>query len=135
VRGAGEEADKVFNRIAEKANASTEKLDQFIEDYNNEIKPAINSAIDDMKDKLTSAKSMVNEIQETIPKVEELLNSTDGHLDEGQEVLNKVLEEYPFVQDKVSETSNKLRELKGEADLSDIRSDEQRVGKARIYEY
>ena len=120
LRGAGEEADKVFNRIAEKANASTEKLDQFIEDYNNEIKPAINSAIDDMKDKLTSAKSMVNEIQETIPKVEELLNSTDGHLDEGQEVLNKVLEEYPFVQDKVSETADKLRELKGEADLSDI---------------
>src|SRR5699024_8153170 len=120
LRGAGEEADKVFNRIAEKANASTEKLDQFIEDDNNEIKPAINSAIDDMKDKLTSAKSMVNEIQETIPKVEELLNSTDGHLDEGQEVLNKVLEEYPFVQDKVSETADKLRELKGEADLSDI---------------
>src|SRR5699024_9192087 len=83
-------------------------------------KPAINSAIKDMKEKLTSAKSMVNEIQETIPKVEELLNSTDGHLDEGQDILKEVLEEYPFVQDKVSETADKLRELKDEADLSDI---------------
>src|SRR5699024_12578696 len=97
-----------------------EKIDEFIEDYNNEIKPAINSAIKDMKEKLTSAKSMVNEIQETIPKVEELLNSTDGHLDEGQDILKEVLEEYPFVQDKVSETAEKLRELKAEAELSDI---------------
>lgn len=120
LRGAGAEADKVFDKISEKADASTEKIDEFIEDYNNEIKPAINSAIKDMKEKLTSAKSMVNEIQETIPKVEELLNSTDGHLDEGQDILKEVLEEYPFVQDKVSETADKLRELKDEADLSDI---------------
>src|SRR5699024_12349020 len=73
-----------------------------------------------MKEKLTSAKSMVNEIQETIPKVEELLNSTDGHLDEGQDILKEGHEEYPFVQDKVSETADKLRELKDEAALSDI---------------
>src|SRR5699024_5400496 len=66
-------------------------------------------------EKLTSAKSMVNEIQDTIPKVEELLHSTDGHLDEGQDILKAVLEEYPFVQDKVSEPADKLRELKDEA--------------------
>src|SRR5699024_11488088 len=71
-------------------------------------------------DVCSSDMSMVNEIQETIPKVEELLNSTDGHLDEGQDILKEVLGEYPFVQDKVSETADKLRELKDEADLSDI---------------
>src|SRR5699024_11377960 len=91
--------------------------DQFIDDYDNDIKPAITSAIKDVKEKLTSAKSMVNEIQETIPKVEELLNSTDGHLDEGQDILQEVLEEYPFVQDKVAETADKIRGLKDEADL------------------
>src|SRR5699024_11969077 len=46
--------------------------------------------------------------------------SSDLHLDEGQDILKEVLEEYPFVQDKVSETADKLRKLQDEADLSDI---------------
>lgn len=120
LKGAGKEADEVLDRIAEKANASADKVDQFIEDYNNDIKPAITSAIKDMKSKLTSAKSMVGEIQSAIPKVEELLKSTDGHLGEGQDILNEVLEEYPFVQDKVSQTADKIRDLKDEANLTDI---------------
>src|SRR5699024_217995 len=106
-RRAGAEAEKVFDKIAEKADDSNENIDEYIEDYNNEIKPTINSDIKDMKEKLTSDKSMVNEIQETIPKVEELLNSTDGHLDEGQDILKEVLEEYQFVQDKMSYTAKK----------------------------
>src|SRR5699024_11829691 len=64
--------------------------------------------------------AMVNEIQEPSPKGEELRNSADGHLDEGKDILKEVLEEYPFVQDKVSETADKLRKLQDEADLSDI---------------
>src|SRR5699024_11540016 len=53
-------------------------------------------------------------------KEDELLNSTDGHIDEGHRILKEVNEEYPFDQDKVSKTEDKLRELKDEADLSDI---------------
>src|SRR5699024_4450561 len=92
----------------------------FINDYNSEYKPAIASAIKDVKSKLTSAKSMVNEIQTTIPKVEKLLKSTDGHLGEGQEVLSEVLGEFPFVQDKVNETAKRIRGLEDEANLGDI---------------
>src|SRR5699024_8175211 len=59
-------------------------------------------------------------IQDTIPEVERLLNSTDNHLDEGKEVLDYVLGEFPFVQDKVQETANRIRSLEEEANLNDI---------------
>ena len=113
-------ADKVLTDIAGVTKASSEKADQFVNEYKNTIEPEIKSAIKDVKSKLSSAKGIVAEIQKTIPEAERLLTSTDSHLSVGRDVLQKVLAEFPYVQDKVNETAEKIRDLKKETDLNSV---------------
>ena len=120
VQDTKEKADEVLAAVAAKAKASSEKAEQFINKYDTEIKPQVVAAVQEVKKKLTSAKGMVQDIQTTIPKVEKLLNSTDGHLNEGQDVLHKVLGEFPYVQEKVKGIADRLRDLKEEASIQDI---------------
>src|SRR5699024_6602030 len=66
------------------------------------------------------ARDLITEVQDTIPEVKELLESTNENLGEGQDLLTSVLNEFPYVQDKVEETANRIRDVEEETDLNEV---------------
>src|SRR5699024_11784771 len=66
-----------------------------------------------------------------------LLNRTSKDVDEGEESLETVLNEYPYVNDKVGELADKLRDIKEEADINEIielLQNDPEAGKGFFYE-
>ncbi len=120
LEGIGADVDEVLKEVAASSKASSEKADQFIDEYSDTLEPAIREALSNVKGQLSNAKGLVADVQEIIPEVESILKSTDGHLDEGQGMIQDVLNEFPYVQDKVKETANKIRDLEEETDLEDV---------------
>lgn len=116
----GDEADETFQEVREIGKASGDKVDEFADEYNNNIEPTISGTLSDVKEQLNSAKDLVLEIQDLIPRVESLLNKTEGDIDDGQEMLQSALGEFPYVQEKVKETADKIRDIEEETDLEDI---------------
>src|SRR5699024_3821471 len=79
----------------------TDKVDELVTVYTEEIVPTLTEEIKNAKGTLQEAKGMVVDIKDAIPEVKRLLNNTNDHLGEGQELLTDVLNEYPYVNDKV----------------------------------
>lgn len=98
----------------------TDKVDELVTVYTDEIVPTLTEEIKNAKGTLQEAKGMVVDIKDAIPEVKRLLNNTNDHLGEGQELLTDVLNEYPYVNDKVKETADKIRDLEDETDLNEI---------------
>lgn len=118
--GVGAEVDKVLKEVTATSKATSEKADQFMDEYTDTLEPAIRDALKSVKSQLTSAKGLVTDVQGVIPQVQNILESTDGNLDEGQGMIQDLLNEFPFVQDKVKETADKIRKIEKETDLEDI---------------
>lgn len=114
------EVKEAFNRIVNFGEVSTEKVDEFVTAYTDTIEPTLRSELKSGRKTLVDAKSMITGIQDTIPEVKRLLNSTNGHLDEGQELLTYVLKEFPYVNDKVKETAKRIRDIESETDLNEV---------------
>lgn len=114
------DVEEKFNEIGTFEGIPTDKVDQFVETYTETIEPTLRSEIDDARQILVDAKSLVTEVQDTIPEVKKLLNNTSGNLDEGQELLTSVLDEFPYVQEKVKETADRIRDAESETDLDEI---------------
>lgn len=116
----GDKADEAFQEVRDIGKASSNKVDEFADEYNNNIEPTISGTLSDVKEQLNSAKDLVLDIQDLIPRVEDLLNKTDSDLDDGQSKLRSALDEFPYVQEKVKETADKIRDIEDETDLEDI---------------
>lgn len=95
-------------------------LDSFTEEYTNTIEPFVLEQFSQAKTKITEARGMVVDIQETLPQVKELLERTDGSLGDGKELLDDVLAEYPYVNDKITELANRVRSVQDEVDLQEV---------------
>ncbi|MCG3087909.1 YhgE/Pip family protein [Sporosarcina cyprini] len=96
------------------------RLDQFIAEYEQTIEPTVRSEVKRAKATLQQGRSMLIEIQTTIPEVERVLASTSTHLEDGQGMLDQVMAEYPYVSEKVKSLANRIREVKGETDINEI---------------
>lgn len=114
------EVKQEFNSFIDFDGVSTETIDQFVTTYTDTIEPTLRSEIQGGKQTLLDAREMITDIQGTIPEVKSLLENTSNHLDDGQELLASVLNEYPYVNDKVKETAKKIRGLEEETDLNEI---------------
>lgn len=114
------EVEGVFANIKELSSDAEVRLDELIETYHESIEPMVLEEIGSAKETLTSARSILIEIQSTIPEVEGLLNRTDNHLGDGKVLLEEVLNEYPYINDKVSELAQRIRNIQDEADIHDI---------------
>lgn len=115
-----QEVEKEFKQIVDFDGVSTEKIDQFVTTYTNTIEPTLRAEIKNGKQTLVDAKGLIADIQTTIPEVESLLKNTRNHLGDGQELLTYVLNEFPFVNDKVKETAGKIRNIESETDLNEV---------------
>lgn len=115
-----EKVEEKLEFTADIDEISTEKIEQFATSYTDIIEPRLRSEIKSGKQTLNNAKSLVVDIQTTIPEIEKLLESTSIHLDDGQKLLTSVLNEYPYVNDKVKATAERIRDIESETDVSEI---------------
>lgn len=109
-----------FADLKELTSNTSTKIDDFVEEYNETIEPAVTEKITDTKGQLNDAREILVDIQSTIPEVERILNNTDSNLDDGKEYIEYALGEYPYINDKVNELADNIRDLQDEADLQEI---------------
>lgn len=114
------EVDNIFNNIKGLSTNVSSKLDEFITEYTESIEPTVLNEVSSAKKTLADGKELLAGIKDTVPEVEKLLNKTSSDVDEGEKTLEEVLAEYPYVNDKVGELADKLREVKEEADINEI---------------
>ncbi|MGM8365772.1 YhgE/Pip family protein [Virgibacillus sp. W0181] len=115
-----EEAEQVFSDLKEKAADTSVQVDQFVKKYKEEIHPFVLKEITNTKETLHSAKGILNTIEDTFPEVEQLLSRTENNLTEGKQTLANVVGELPYVNNKVNELANRIRNLQAETDINEI---------------
>ena len=59
-------------------------------------------------------------VQNMIPKVKKILASTKENLHDGKDVLQDALKEYPYVNEKIGEVADKIRDAQDETDIETI---------------
>lgn len=112
--------DDILSGIKDRTQTINNKVNTFITEYNESIKPFVKEEIPKTKNQLTNAKRILLEVQTTLPEVEQLLSRTKNNLADGKKMLQYANSELPYVQDKVSELANKLRTIQGETDINKI---------------
>ncbi|PAV28875.1 phage infection protein [Virgibacillus profundi] len=114
------EVNDVLTSLNEVSKITSEGIDAFIKEYKESIEPTVLNEIANAKSTLGRARNILAEIQETIPVVEKILSRTQSNMVEGKGTLEQILDEYPYVNDKVNELADRIREIQGETDIDQI---------------
>ncbi|MFC0524823.1 YhgE/Pip family protein [Pontibacillus salicampi] len=114
------EIDDTLKTLQNKSKSTADQIDAFVKEYNNNIEPKVLAEIESAKQTLQNARSILGEVQSTIPEVERILANTEGNIAEGQDILEYMLNEYPYVNAKVNELADRIRDIQGETDINEI---------------
>jgi putative membrane protein len=106
--------------VQDKTTTVRKQMDAFINDYNDNIEPAIRTQFTNGLSALKKARAVIVQVQAAIPQIETLLLGANEKLVDGQKVLTFALSQYPYVQRKVSDLANKVRDLNKKANINDI---------------
>ncbi|MBN8235662.1 YhgE/Pip domain-containing protein [Halobacillus kuroshimensis] len=112
--------DQTLASLEEKSGETADQIDAFLKEYNENIEPQVLSEIDKAQSTLADARSILVDVQSTVPEVERILNSTEGNIAEGQDILEYMMNEYPYVNQKVNEMADRIRDIQGETDINEI---------------
>ncbi len=115
-----EEIDDILATLQEKSGETADRIDSFLKEYKEDIEPRVLAEVASAKKTLSNARSTLKEAQTTIPEVERILSSTEENIGEGQDILAYMLNEYPYVNDKVNQLADRIREIQGETDINEI---------------
>lgn len=118
-----ERQEQLLQRLSDLEQLSknaTVQLDQFLNEYKSTIEPTVFAEIKRAKNTLQEAKTMLTSIQSTVPEIERILASTSKHITQGTELTGKVLNEYPYIADKVRNLADRIRSIQGETDINEI---------------
>ncbi|WP_264740541.1 YhgE/Pip domain-containing protein [Cytobacillus firmus] len=115
-----QEADELITRLQENSAATAGKIDAFVKEYNENIRPAIKQEVASAKETLSNARNILTEIQSAIPEIEKILANTEGNLGKGEETLKHILGEYPYVSSKINQLADRIRDIQGETDINEI---------------
>src|SRR5690625_3566416 len=115
-----QDADNMLADLQEVTANTSERIDNFVKEYKETIEPTVLEQVEKAKSTLADARGILVDIQETIPEVEKILSRTGENLDEGKGTLESVLGEFPYVNDKVKQLANRIRDIQGEADINEI---------------
>ncbi|WP_301108126.1 YhgE/Pip family protein [Sporosarcina sp.] len=96
------------------------KADSFLQEYTETIEPFVRQEITQALKTLGSAKTLLTEVQQTIPEVQRILVDTEGNLTDGKQQVEKALNEYPYVFGKVNQLADRIESIQGETDLNEI---------------
>lgn len=115
-----QEADDLITRLQENSAATAGRIDEFVKEYNENIRPAIKQEVASAKETLGNARNILTEIQSAIPEIEKILANTEGNLGKGKETLKHILGEYPYVSSKINQLADRIRDIQGETDINEI---------------
>lgn len=115
-----QELEDMMANLRETAQFTNERLDAFITEYKETIEPRVREEIQHAKSSLESAKSILTKVQNTIPEAQNILNRTATNLAYGKDLLESVLAEYPYINTKINELADEIRQIQGETDLEEI---------------
>lgn len=115
-----QEVDNILANLKELSANTSNRIGDFLKDYNENIEPVVKQKINNAQSTLTNARSILVGVQTTIPEVERILGRTEGNIQESQELLEYMLNEYPYVNDKVNQLADKIRKIQGETDINKI---------------
>ena len=102
------------------AHDITNNLEQFFNNYVNQLEPQINSSLTGAKNTLTNASTMLTKVQNVIPQAEQLLKNTQGPLSSASARLDQVQPNIPTLNKKIVDLAEKLRTLNNEANITEI---------------
>ncbi|MFC0300628.1 YhgE/Pip family protein [Virgibacillus soli] len=114
------EAKENFALIQDLAKKTSNRLDTFVNEFDEKIEPRIKTTMVNAKDLLANTEKMLTNIDKIMPQVESLLASTSGKIVKGNEMLKKALGGYPYVNQKVQEIADRIRTLGEQADIHEI---------------
>lgn len=115
-----QDVDNVINGIQDRAVKTKTEIDAFIKEYKQTIEPAVLEEVASAKGTLSEARRTLQEIQSTIPEVQRILSNTEGNIDKGTETLQNVLQQYPYVKDKINQLADRIRDIQGKTDINEI---------------
>ncbi|MYL49820.1 YhgE/Pip domain-containing protein [Halobacillus litoralis] len=114
------EIDQTLTTLEEKSGETADRIDAFLTEYKENIEPKFLQEINQAQQTLSDARSILTEAQSTIPQISQILGSTESNLAEGQDILEYMLNEYPYVNEKVNQMADRIREIQGETDINEI---------------
>lgn len=115
-----QQVDSKLDELQKKtANVNT-RVDAFIKEYNESIEPTVLAEVAKAKGTLADAKGMLVGIQTTIPEIKQILNRTEKNLGKGENKLAYISSQFPYVSSKVNQLADRIREIQGETDISEI---------------
>ena len=114
------EIDQKVSQLQKKTEETTVQLDTFIKEYSERIEPTVFEQITKAKNTLNDARTTLVNVQNMIPKVKKILASTKENLHDGKDVLQDALKEYPYVNEKIGEVADKIRDAQDETDIETI---------------
>lgn len=115
-----QESDEFITRLQESSAATADRIDTFVKEYNENIRPAIKKEVASANETLKNARNILTDIQSAIPEIEKILANTEGNLGEGEKTLKHLLGEFPYVNEKVNQLADRIREIQGETDINEI---------------
>jgi putative membrane protein len=115
-----QDVNKVINGIKERAVKIETEIDAFIKEYKQTIEPAVLGEVAKTKRTLSEARSILQDIQSTIPEVERILSNTEENIGKGTETIQNVLSQFPYVKNKISGVADRIREIQGKTDINEI---------------
>lgn len=115
-----QEVDGLIAQLQERSATTANEIDAFVKEYNENIEPTVIQEVANAKKTLKDAREIIIEIQSTLPEVEKILANTEGNLGEGEETLKNIVGEYPYINDKVKQLADRIREIQGETDINEI---------------
>ncbi|HLS60532.1 MAG TPA: YhgE/Pip domain-containing protein [Virgibacillus sp.] len=114
------DVDDMLTDLASLTEDTSTKIDGFVQEYKETIEPKVFEEVDNAKSTLASAREILVEIQDTIPEVEDILSRTSENIGKGETSLEAVRDEFPFVNTKVNEVADRIRDIQDEADINEI---------------
>lgn len=112
--------DDMLTDLESLTGDTSEKIDGFVKEYKETIEPKVLDEVANAKSTLASAREILADIQDTIPEVENILSRTSKNIGKGETSLEAVLNEFPFVNTKVKEVADRIREVQDETDINEI---------------
>lgn len=114
------EADDLITRLQENSAVTAGRIDAFVKEYNENIRPAIKQEVASAKETLSNARNILTEIQSAMPEIEKILANTEGNLGEGEKTLKHIIGEFPYISEKINQLADRIRDIKGETDINEI---------------
>ena len=98
------------NTLSALSQEAIELSNTLMNRYDKQTKPAINRALEGIKDSTQHAMNDLESAQENIPKLEEIIKNTDESLTFAQEELTKLHSDLPTIEKKIHEVTNLIQE-------------------------